>query len=232
MAISGTMTIWGLYKYDPSIFDNFSLPSSLVKQDIIDEILLDGASLEILYPQPDFLKAAIGVWSNHRKPIWDKMVESTQFEYEPMYNLDRTDEQTETTTGEDSRTRERTTSTTGSSTGSSTSETDTSGTSTSIGARTGYNSNDFADTDKQTRTGSDESSTTNSSSTTDSSSGTDSEEESGTNEVTITRTYHSYGNIGVTSNATLLTEHRQVINYDVSEIIVHEFLDKFTLGIY
>ena len=57
-----TLSILGLYRYDPTLFDNFQIPTALDKTVLIDNLLLECAELEVLYPDLDFLKFIIGRW--------------------------------------------------------------------------------------------------------------------------------------------------------------------------
>lgn len=220
MAISATMTIWGLYRYDPTIFDTMTLPTGIEKEDIVEEILLDGGSLEILYPQPDFLKSAIAVWSKHRAPIWAKMLETTEYEYNPIYNYDRYEEVTEGETGENSHTAEQTSSGTSGTTNESSAD------NTATVSQTGYNSNTFVDTNQQVSNGSNSVESNTESST------TNNIEESGSTEIARTRSAHLYGNIGVTTTMQMIEAQRGIIDYDVTQVIVDEFLNKFCLAVY
>ena len=56
-----TLSILGLYNYDNSIFDDMQLPTALTgrKDEIKEDILLECAEFEILYPDSDFMKFAI-----------------------------------------------------------------------------------------------------------------------------------------------------------------------------
>ena len=97
--VGATMSILGLYNYDNTIFDNMAFPmdDSEEQQNIIDNILLDCAELEVIYTNPDFIKWAIGTWSVHELPIWTRIYNASQAEYNPIENYDRIEE-TETTT--------------------------------------------------------------------------------------------------------------------------------------
>ena len=78
-----TMSIVGLYSYDPTIFEAVTAISATVKdadgaeqtatiaaEKIVDNILSDCAELEILYTQPDYLKFAIGNWWERKSSIY------------------------------------------------------------------------------------------------------------------------------------------------------------------
>lgn len=87
-----TMSINGLYIYDPSIFEYFTLPEGLAdqKQNIIDYIIQECAELEIIYPDPYIMKNSIRIWSSKNLLRWQKLYDTTQFEYNPIWNKDGT----------------------------------------------------------------------------------------------------------------------------------------------
>ena len=58
-----TVSLLGLYRTDPSLFDSFSLPESVNKTTLTNQILMDTAELEIVYPSAPAMKDAIAMWS-------------------------------------------------------------------------------------------------------------------------------------------------------------------------
>lgn len=84
-----TMSIRGLQRYDGHLFDDMVLPEDLVREDIIEEILTRCADLELLYPEPITLRNAIGRWSRRMLPIWEKLLATLEYEYDPIANYDR-----------------------------------------------------------------------------------------------------------------------------------------------
>ena len=103
-----TMSIIGLYSYDPSIFDSVTAlsatvadaggvehTSTIAAEKIVDNILSDCAELEILYTQPDYLKFAIGNWWERKSPIYTALLETTLYKYDAIANYDRREEWTD-----------------------------------------------------------------------------------------------------------------------------------------
>lgn len=84
------ISILGLYEYDHTIFDDMYLPKDMDRSTAVNNILLECAELEVLLPEPDLMKRAIGFWSRAQASVWDKLWESTQFEYNPIWNKDGT----------------------------------------------------------------------------------------------------------------------------------------------
>lgn len=83
-----TMSIISLYNYDETIFDSLTVPEAMNKQNVIDTILLKCAAFEILYPDPEFMKEAIRIWSLGCAGVWDHLYETMHYEYNPIWNKD------------------------------------------------------------------------------------------------------------------------------------------------
>lgn len=88
------LSILGLYTYDNTIFDNIMLPSELDKNTLVDNILMEYAELEVLYPDADFMKEAIEKWSNSRLLTWERMTEVLYEKYDPFINIKRDETRT------------------------------------------------------------------------------------------------------------------------------------------
>jgi hypothetical protein len=59
------------------------------RETLVNNLLIEAESLEILYPNPVFLKHAIDVWSKERLAVWEKLYQTTILEYNPIENYDR-----------------------------------------------------------------------------------------------------------------------------------------------
>ena len=92
------LTIWGMLQANPHLFDNFDVPEDLDKQNIVDNIVLEGMDLEVLYADPVFLQSAISVWSAKQLPVWEHLYATTQYEYDPIENYNRHEEYVEPVT--------------------------------------------------------------------------------------------------------------------------------------
>jgi len=91
------LSIMGMYEYDNSLFDGLDVPTYTDKNNVvhvvdktkvIQSILLNCAELEILYPNFDTMKLAIGVWSAAEQDTWRKMYATVMMEYNPLWNVD------------------------------------------------------------------------------------------------------------------------------------------------
>lgn len=91
------MSLIGLYNYDDSLFDNLSLPDDIDPDLVKGNILMECAELEVIYPDFDFMKGAIGAWSDNEVEIWKKVREMELAEYNPIENYDRYESEVENT---------------------------------------------------------------------------------------------------------------------------------------
>lgn len=215
--MKSTLSLLGLYRWNPDILDTLQLPSGLDRDAVISELLLQCAEVEILYPDPDFLSAAVGKWSSIMLPIWTRLYATTKLEYDPISNYDRHEEWTDTNTGSMS----------GSSSGSSghnSSSTSLDTTITQTG-RTGFN----ADAGMQPAA---QQSTSVNGSATGNDQINDSNETQTDSSSTSKRTGRAWGNIGVTTSQQMIEAERSVASYNVVQQIVHDFQDRFCIMIY
>lgn len=90
MALTATLSVMGMYNWDPDLFEEFDVPEGVDKDTAVMDILIKCADLEISIPDWDLLKTAIGVWSRKNAWKWEKLYASTQFVYNPIWNKDGT----------------------------------------------------------------------------------------------------------------------------------------------
>ena len=84
-----SISILALYNYDPTIFDQLVLPDSLDKTDLVNNLLLEFAGIEVLYPDPNLMKDAIGAWSRMRLHTWKRFEDVLYENYDPFINIKR-----------------------------------------------------------------------------------------------------------------------------------------------
>ena len=96
MAQEGKISLIGLYNWNAALFQNMCWPDpfdgdtpALNPQDFVGELLMQTGELEVIYPDPVFMQHAIGVWSNLRVDIWNRLWATTQYEYNPIENYNR-----------------------------------------------------------------------------------------------------------------------------------------------
>ena len=90
-----TLTILGLYQWDPTIFDDMQLPAAIDRNTLIGNIVLECAVLEITLPNAEIFKSMLTTWSNSRIDAWSKMVTALQSQYNALHNYDRTETHTD-----------------------------------------------------------------------------------------------------------------------------------------
>lgn len=91
-----TISILGLYYLNPNLFSELSAPADMDIDLLIDNIIAECAELEIVYPDPEFMQKLIGIWSRKELPVWQKLYDTTQFVYNPIWNVDAHIKETET----------------------------------------------------------------------------------------------------------------------------------------
>lgn len=250
--IHATLSLPGLYIYDNTVLDNLQLPEALNRETVIDNLLLDTVELELLYPDADMMKQAVGFWSKKRLPIWQKLYDTTVLEYNPIWNVDgttreeRTIDQTrqysengsDTRNGSDNRTGTGTERTTG----SAESESDQETAGNTLNKSNTFNSGSMIDNEKTetdgtgrtTASGTTESNTTRTDTDNATRTETGSSEKSGdetgnTKEILETE---RHGNIGVTTTQQMIREEREVAEFDVIQYIINDFKSRFCLLVY
>lgn len=235
-----TLDLIGIYNYDHTVLDLLELPEELNREVVIDNLLMETAETEILYTNVGFLKQAIGRWSKKNLPIWNELYDTTQYEYNPIWNKDGTVKETETRDLQQ--------------TDKHTDNVD------RVDDLKDKNTRDFED--KETRDLDDN--TLNSvygfNASTDApeskvfteQNGTDTLQHTGTDTIdhtgrqdidrtydgtttdtgTVTREKEEHGNIGVTSTQQLIKEQREVVQLNVIDVIIEDFKRRFCIGVY
>lgn len=212
-----TMSLLGLYNWDSSVLDGLTIPAELDADTLRDNLLMECAELEILYTDPDFLKAAITVWAKKEKPVWDHLVETLHYDYNPIENYDRKED------WQDDSTHKNTTTSSGKMTNNG--STSTTGKVTTTEEVSGYNQADAFTPRQKTTTDSTGSGTNADTSTTEGTVG-----DNGT--TTVTRTGRTHGNIGVTTTQQMIEEERRVAEFRIYDYIINSFKQRFCLLVY
>lgn len=89
-----TLTVIGLYNWDPDIFNSIVVPDQVNKNILIDNIILNCADLEITIPNADLFQRMLYSWSRARLDNWERIAETLEEEYDPLHNYDRTEDVT------------------------------------------------------------------------------------------------------------------------------------------
>lgn len=227
--MGATLSFLGLYQADPQLFDSLAVPAGVDKSLLVDNFLLDSAELEVIYPDPEFMKNALGIYSQRQVKVWESLAKAFELEYNPIWNVDADIKEKETRnlahadtgkkTEKDSRSGNSTE--TGSGTNGSTLQID----------HAGFNSATYGADEKQTASGS-ASSTVNK---TDTGSGTltANDERSGTDTGTIEHETRRTGNIGTTMTQTMLQAELDIRpKLNIYAYIIEDLKSRFCLLIY
>lgn len=221
-----------MYNYDNTIFDNLQLPSTMNKDDFVNNLLLETAELELMYSKPDFLKFAIGAWSKKELSIWEKLDATLHYEYNPIYNTDRTETETVTEEKTGKRNIDGSSTDTGTANSTTTNNYKRDERSNDIRSVSSYDSDALKTAEQSTNsieadntdTSTNESRSTGTSTLTQ----TQNSEDSGT----VTRELHTSGNNGVTTTQAMIEEERKVVQFCIDDYIINSFKRKFCILVY
>lgn len=207
------LSIMGMYEYDASVFDGLDLPTytdeeqvihTIDKDKLIQNILLNCAELEVVYPDITTMKLAIGVWSAAEFKTWEKLFATTMMAYNPIWNVDANVEHTNRIAGSDDRSIARYNTVTPNTTNEHSVQ--------------GFNSDTWAAANKDAMTGSVQ----------DNSSVTD----NSTDDHTETFKERRTGNIGVVSTQSMIEQERNIAKFSIINYITQAFKARFCLMIY
>ena len=204
-----TLSVLGLYNYDDTLFDPMVVPEGVDKTNVlIPNLLSELAELEVLYADPEIMKTIIEVWSKKQLPVWTKLMNTVNLEYNPIYNKDGYYEEDETTD------RDTTNSVTDILSATVTDE----GSNTNLVSA--FNSSAFENREKDELENERREEQQNSSNS------------SGNENGTVHRERHEYGNIGVTTTQQMIKEERDVAQFNIVNYIIEDFKQRFCVLVY
>lgn len=178
------LTINGMYDSYPDLFDDWQMPEEVDSSTVIENLLIESYDLGCSIPDPVKLKSAIGSWSAAKLSVWQHLYDTTQYEYNPIWNKDGSFYETETRNL----------------TATVDNEVD--------GSVAAFNSNTLQPSTKQETGG------------------------TATDTGTVTKARTEQGNIGLTSTQQLIKEEREIAEFNIIDIMVHDFMDKFIITVY
>lgn len=223
-----TMTVLGLYQYDNTLFDELILPDGVDKENVVVNILMETAEQEVLYPNMIVFKMAIRHWSRKNLPVWEKLKATTEFDYNPIHNYDRTETWEDVTNSTRSTNGDETTGRSGS--GETSSNANDGGSDTNEQEVSAYDSSSYQPREKNTTQYGHTNHVDENSSLEENGTRAYNEDE-GRNE-TVTRQGHAEGNIGVTTTQQMIEAEREVVKFNIVDYIVNDFRRRFCLLIY
>lgn len=250
------LSILGLYNYEPDIFEHFQAPEGMDRQTVIDGILLDCAELPLLYTDPTFMKLAIKQWKDKEFKIWDKLYATENLDYNPIWNVDATIEETGAREHDRNNTIERTNreNTTGTTTetvdgrNTQTTNNQETGTSTGNGTTTestaGFNSATWANHNKEDVDSTSETTRNvtgevvenidneNTASLNNQTTGTENVSEGESLDENTHLLTRRTGNIGVTTTQQMIQAERDISGFNTIDYIIRSFKKRFCLLVY
>lgn len=230
--MSATISLLGLKRLNDGILGELVVPDGVDVELVKDNLLAETAELEVIYPDAVFMQAMIGRWSAKELPIWERLYKTTLLEYNPIENYDRMEEWTE---AEDTKKNTEADAT-------GTSKTDTDGTSTRESNTDGvindqkyvsaYNEVEFTPTERDNNTQNEKNNSeqkdvgtvsvkTSAENTTDE-----------TGNRNLLRKGRAHGNIGVTTSQQMIEAEREVALYNIIDVIITSFKNRFCLQVY
>ncbi len=209
------LTVEGLYNYDNTLFDGLNVPEGLVKQIAIDAILMRSRELEILYPDFTYMKNRITIWSNKYQINWKKLYDTTVLEYNPIENYDRKEDWTDIDVGNESNFRSNDINNT---VGNVITE------SGSITEQNAAFNDGLKDHSKNITTNN----TTNNETGYTQENGHDSSQKN----LMHTKTGRAHGNIGVTTSQQMIQSERDLVVFNLYDVIAESFVENFCLIVY
>ena len=211
------LTLWGIYQYDKTLFDDIVLPAGIDKDNLISDIMRNSGDLYPYHQVPEYLKRNINYWFARRLFDFERMYEALRVEYSPIENYDRKEN---TTRNYENSGTDKESTTLGSTT-----------TSTNIGSNdnenkvSAYNESDYSNREKDTQSYN--------STLTNTGSGTDTKQtEYGLKRKEV-EDIRVHGNIGVTTSQQMIESEMSLrAKYDIYKIIAREFEREFLVQIY
>ncbi len=233
MPRKATLSVMGIYNYYDNLFDGFRIPDNMeidgqdIRQDIIDNICIESAGLEVLYSDPDVFKFSIEKWTNINFKIWEELQATRLYEYNPIWNKDGTVTETETRNLAGSRQEIRT----GTNSEETDAETDVQAGGTNTESVKVFNQDNAAEWSDANKNVMDSS---NNEIGHSERGGTFSEGTQGTttDTGTIRHERSEKGNIGVTTTQAMIREQRDVVTFSTERYIIDSFIERFCLLVY
>ena len=222
------LSIIGMYEYDPTVMDGLNVPIGINKEDVINNIMLECAELEIIYPRLETMKQAIEIWSNSNQLTWNKLYNTMTINYNPIWNVDADIVDSETITGGSSE--GRTIARTGQDKETVNLKDKETKDLTDTKSVQGFNSASWASAEKVDQTGTDTIDHTGTDTIDKTENITDNVTE--TNNSTREYTQRRTGNIGVTTTQQMLEQERIIAEFNMIKYITDSFKKRFCLMVY
>ena len=233
------ITLIGMEKFlnpEHSVFENMVLPEGIDRDTLIGSIIMRCQEFELLFSDPDFMTAAVNIWSRKNYRTFDKWVKALDIEYDPLYNYDRTEKTTDTHEGEYNKKGKDTNS--GSDTRTNdltmTNNLKTENDTTVTHKEKAYNDSSFVPTTEDVTDGEikDTGTVKNTGTVTDAYGRVLNAEEDGKDKYKDIHESRMFGNIGVTTSQQMLQSELDIARWNIYNQITDMFIVEFTLPIF
>lgn len=77
-----------LLMYDRDLFVNMKVPQGMEKTMVVQAIRRKHGLAPLYHPDPVWMKTELYFWSTENLPIWEKLLATTQYDYNPIWNTD------------------------------------------------------------------------------------------------------------------------------------------------
>ena len=227
------LTLWGIYQYDKTLFDDIVLPDGIDKDNLVSDIMRNSGDLYPYHQVPEYLKRNMNFWFARRLFDFSRMYEALRIEYSPIENYDRKENITRDYENSGS---DKASTTLGSSTTSSHTGTDTDsaqGSGSNEKGVSAYNEDGYTNREKDTETHNSSNTQTYNSTVTNTGSGTDTTQTDYGLKRKEVEDIRVHGNIGVTTSQQMIESEMSLrAKYDIYKIISREFEREFLVQIY
>lgn len=230
--MSATVSLLGLKRLNDGILGELVVPDGVDVELVKDNLLAETAELEVIYPDAMFMQAMIGRWSAKELPIWERLYKTTLLEYNPIENYDRIEEWTEAEDTKKNTEADATGTSTTDTDGTSTRQSNTDGVINDQKYVSAYNEVEFTPTERDNNTQNEKNNSeqkdvgtvsvkTSAENTTDE-----------TGNRNLLRKGRAHGNIGVTTSQQMIEAERDVALYNIIDVIINSFKNRFCLQVY
>jgi len=90
------LTLFGMYDYDPTLFDGLVMPDRFNHDDVVNVILEKCGDLYPYYQVPSWLKNNMTVWARRMYHQFERMIDVLYEDYDPLENYNRYENSTDT----------------------------------------------------------------------------------------------------------------------------------------
>ena len=230
MSRQAKMSVMGMYQWNDELFDLLVVPEGVDKDTFTDNLLAETCELELLYPNYEVMKNLIGVWSHKMLPVWQHLYDTTQYEYDPIENYNRTE--VETLQGTGNRTHSGSDVTTHG--GQNTHNQTTNNTGDNKHSIAGFDSVPTANSDGLVLNDTDDAHNTEIVQGSESFGKTETLQhgEQIADQNQYRKENNTSGNIGVTTTQKMIREEREIAEFNIYDRMITDFMDRFCIMVF